>query len=130
MVDQYKMSYENRDYKEIQSKLTRVRGTYLISLSSVDENERIYTNFLELYKFLDANDLGELKNSLRVEELYLDTLCDMHSDKPELNEILKLTQFKVGTRHKLSTAIKNYKCMFCCCLCVPQSIICLPLLLI
>lgn len=34
MVDQYKMSYENRDYKEIQSKLTRVRGTVLIWLDS------------------------------------------------------------------------------------------------
>lgn len=88
MVDQYKMSYENRDYKEIQSKLTRVR---------------------ELFKFLDANDLGELKQSLRSEELYLDTLCDMYSEKTEGNEVLKLTQFKVGTRHKLSTAIKNYK---------------------
>jgi hypothetical protein len=65
----------------------------------------------ELYKFLDANDLGELKQSLRSEELYLDTLCDMYSEKTESNEVLKLTQFKVGTRHKLSTAIKNYKSM-------------------
>lgn len=44
--------------------------------------------------------------SLRTDEYYLDVLCDIG---PE--EILKFTQFKVGTRHKLASAIKQYKSM-------------------
>lgn len=44
--------------------------------------------------------------ALRTDEYYLDVLCEIG---PE--EILKFTQFKVGTRHKLSSAVKQYKSM-------------------
>lgn len=85
MVEQWRTSFENRreNYDIIQSKLIRVK---------------------ELYKFLDENDLGELKFSLRTDEYYLDVLCEIGQE-----EILKFTQFKVGTRHKLASAVKQYK---------------------